>query len=140
MLDKIKKFFEVKKISKILITKATSEDIIDFAKTNYPKEFVALLSGHVKEDMLIIDGLLYQPYKASPKSAFITFSEVHIPEMIGTVHSHPRSSTRPSDVDLTLFAKKGAVHIIIGYPYTEDTISCYDSEGNRMTFKIEAGE
>jgi proteasome lid subunit RPN8/RPN11 len=54
---------------------------------------------------------------------------------VGTVHSHPTPDYRPSKADLALFAKKGIIHLIIRYPYTQGDIACYDNSGNRCEFE-----
>src|SRR2546428_11226821 len=41
--------------------------------------------------------------------------------VVGTVHSHPSGVYEPSDEDRALFNKFGGIHLITGYPYTEDS-------------------
>jgi proteasome lid subunit RPN8/RPN11 len=56
--------------------------------------------------------------------------------LIGTVHSHPGPSTRPSDADLQLFAKKGKIHIIVAMPFDYNSWNAYDYTGNEVTIEI----
>jgi len=53
--------------------------------------------------------------------------------IIGTVHSHPGGSTRPSEADRHLFSKFGYVHAIIGEPYTPFKTAFYDKNGHRIS-------
>jgi proteasome lid subunit RPN8/RPN11 len=54
---------------------------------------------------------------------------------IGTAHSHPGGSNRPSLQDLNNFF--GVVSIIISYPYEYETIGAFDRNGNNITLIIE---
>jgi proteasome lid subunit RPN8/RPN11 len=55
---------------------------------------------------------------------------------VGTVHSHPSGSTRPSDEDLRTFAKKGVRHIIVGRPYDKKTWQCYNAKGEPVELEV----
>lgn len=126
------------KFSKIRITHEVVEDIRGYAKGAYPKEFVAALEGKVKEDSLIINGLLYQPFRASETSA-LPDAMIPMPMTsgsVGSVHSHPNKSNRPSGPDLHFFSKKGIVHLIIKHPFRPEDIACYNSFGERCEFEI----
>jgi proteasome lid subunit RPN8/RPN11 len=126
-----------KKFSKIILKRDVVLDIIDFAKTNYPKEFIAVLEGETKAGDLTITGLLYQPYKSSSKAAFMWQNLPMTSSTVGIVHSHPSPNNTPSSQDLRFFGKGGIIHLIIGYPFTEQTLACYDLNGNAIQFSIE---
>ncbi|TLY09968.1 MAG: hypothetical protein E6K85_04805 [Thaumarchaeota archaeon] len=53
---------------------------------------------------------------------------------VGTAHSHPSGSNRPSLEDLNHFS--GYVSIIIAHPYEDETIGAYDRNGNMLEIKI----
>ncbi|MBR9703370.1 hypothetical protein GOV10_04995, partial [Candidatus Woesearchaeota archaeon] len=55
---------------------------------------------------------------------------------VGTVHSHPSSSTRWSRADLRLFNKFGWVHAIIGRPYKAENMVFYDKNGNGFSWAL----
>ena len=129
---------EQRKFSKILIKKDIILDIIDFARTNYPKEFVAVLEGKVINDSLVIDGILYQPFKASNRAAVMRQDLPLTTKAIGTVHSHPTPNNIPSGQDIRLFNKGGIVHMIIAYPFTEQSLACYDLNGRALHFEIKS--
>jgi proteasome lid subunit RPN8/RPN11 len=132
------KFFmlDAFEFSEIIMQEDVLENICMFAKQTHPKEFVAIIGGKVKEKKLIIDNLFYQEFVSSHHSAsFSSFlpSAVH---GVGTVHSHPSSNNKPSKADLFFFNKKAGVNFIIGYPYTKETMSCYDLNGNELIFSV----
>ncbi len=143
ILKKIKEFFKkmfslgIPKFSRIIIYQSVIDNIIDFAKANYPKEFVAYLSGKVQEDKLIVDGLLYQPFQASKNSTVMRAFLPNPTGVIGSVHSHPAPYSKPSGADIHFFNKEGMMHLIIGYPYEIQYIVCYDFNGNRIAFEID---
>ncbi len=121
---------------KIVIKKEVIISIIDFARANYPREFIAFLQGTTKQKVLTITNLIYQPYDSSIKQAstksFFNFAS----NIVGSVHSHPSINSRPSNTDLQSFNKRGVVHLIIDYPYRVQDIKAYDFKGNRINFLI----
>ena len=53
--------------------------------------------------------------------------------VIGSVHSHPSGSKKPSREDLMSFGKRVGFHLIVGYPAESiNDIVCYDGYGNRL--------
>jgi proteasome lid subunit RPN8/RPN11 len=125
------------RFSKIQLKRAVLLDIIDFANANHPKEFVAVLEGNVIDGTLVIDGLLYQPFHSSKGAAVMRQDLPLTTNAIGTVHSHPTPNSSPSAQDLRLFNRGGIVHLIIGYPFTEQAIACYDLNGKPLQLEIE---
>ncbi len=124
--------------SGIRIMPEVIDDITGFARGAYPREFVAALEGRVNKGTLVITGLLYHPFRASETSAL---PEAMIPMpmtsgSIGSVHSHPSGSAKPSRADLHFFSKKGIVHLIIKYPFRPGDIACYNLKGERCEFEI----
>ncbi len=140
--DRFKKFLlklfmlETPSFSRIVVKKGVMEDIIQFARNKHPEEFIAILEGNVKDDVLTITGLYYQSFKSSERTAVMDTFLPPATRGIGSVHSHPSSNVRPSRADLRFFSKKGIVHFIIGYPYTENSMAAYDLDGNRLHFDI----
>lgn len=122
--------------SKVVIRRSVIENIIDFAKANYPKEFVALLKGKVKNNVLTVYGLTYQPFHGSRRSSHISMDLPIMSGVVGSVHSHPSRDSGPSLTDLRFFNKSGFVHLIINYPYNPKSIRCYDSKGEVLTFVV----
>ncbi len=127
---------ELPQFSKITIQQSVIDNIIEIAKENSPKEFVALLEGKVRNNNLVVYGLVYQPFHASERSTLMRMNLPTISHVVGSVHSHPSSNTRPSNADLTFFNKSGVVHLIIGYPYKKENIAGYDLYGNKAEFEV----
>jgi proteasome lid subunit RPN8/RPN11 len=136
--DKLKRFFNLEQeVEKVVIKKDVVENIIELAMQAYPKEFIMLLKGSAKGKKLVIDSLIFQTYHASNESTLVRFDLPLMSGSVGSVHSHPGASNRPSGADLRFFNKNGFVHLIIAYPYTRETIQAYDLYGNRIGFEEE---
>src|SRR2546426_736473 len=88
-------------------------------------------------DQILIEGLVLPPF-ASSGPYYSGFSDYHLPfdnSYIGSAHSHPSGSNRPSLEDLNR-GFYGAVSIIIAHPYEDETVAAYDRDGNRLEIKI----
>lgn len=118
-----------------LIKRGVVEMIIQASRKVYPLEFIGLLRKNGRGE---IDTLLLIPNSTSGEG-FSGIRDDMLPiglDKCGSIHSHPSRNARPSSVDLNFFSRKGSVHIIIGYPYTEDTIRVYSSDGEPLEFRI----
>ncbi|MGB9748562.1 MAG: Mov34/MPN/PAD-1 family protein [Candidatus Woesearchaeota archaeon] len=137
VLKGLKNFlFGEHRINKVFIKEDVIITILDFAKHNHPKEFIAFLGGNVKNNSLEIDRLLYQRFHSSTDSAYFKM-EIPISEnFFGTVHNHPNNLNLPSSEDLFMFGKYGFIHLIVCYPYSEEDIAAYDFKGERIDFEI----
>ena len=126
-----------KKINEVQIDKRVIDEIIKIARNADPKEYVALLSGKIKEDILKVTGLIFLPFEASENSAVMqVFMMPLTTDAVGSIHSHPGPSNRPSNADKIFFGKNGYFHIIICQPYNEYTIAGYDAFGEPMPFVV----
>lgn len=108
--------------------------IIGASRNVHPDEFIGLLRKNRKGEVAM---LLLIPNSTFGKG-FSTIRGDMLPMNLGqcgSVHSHPSNDARPSNRDLAFF-QKGEINIIIGYPYTEETVRVYDSNGNRIEFEI----
>ena len=113
------------------------EEIMDIAKEAYPNEFVALLEGKIKEEILHITGLIFLPGETSNQGAVMkVFMMPLVDDAVGSVHSHPGYNANPSNADLYFFSKNGVFHLIISQPYDENSIVAYNSFGERIDFII----
>jgi len=122
----------------ILIKKELIQNIMNLANNAYPNEFMALLSGKIEKSQLIISSLLMQQTKVSNKGAQMdTWSIPMTSDAVGSVHSHPSLSNKPSVQDLQFFNKHPGVHIIICKPFTKRDIKVYNSYGREMELKLE---
>ena len=120
----------------ILIKRDALDFILGVSREVYPKEFSALLRG-TKEaigEVLIIPGTVFGNRFASTPlyRAPIDYS------IIGSVHSHPGNSFKPSGADIRFFSKTGFVHLILKQPYKSmEDVAAYDKQGNRIELGVE---
>ncbi|MEN6329331.1 MAG: Mov34/MPN/PAD-1 family protein [Methanobacteriaceae archaeon] len=113
------------------------EEIINIARESHPNEFVALLEGKIKDNVLKIEGLVFLPGETSNQGAVMqTFMKPLITGTVGSVHSHPGYNASPSSADLYFFSKNGLFHLIIAEPYRQDSLRAYDTMGIEIGYKI----
>ncbi|HYY65595.1 MAG TPA: Mov34/MPN/PAD-1 family protein [Nitrososphaeraceae archaeon] len=120
----------------VIIPRQVADGIITYAKTWHPNEGILILQGKSKKHQIIIDGLIVPPF-SSHGPYYSGFPSYELPadlSYIGTVHSHPQGSNRPSLEDLNNYY--GLVSVIISYPYEDYTIGAFDRNGNNMDLKI----
>jgi len=130
------------------IARDTLEFVVGACEDTHPNEFMGLMraerskrlnvrdpierEGRIVTDILVIPG-------TKSGNAMASLREDMIPTNvggIGTVHSHPSGSTRPSDEDLQTFSKKGKRHIIVGEPYTTESWECYNAKGEPVELPV----
>lgn len=121
---------------KIILTRQAADGIITFSKTYHPNEAILILQGRKKADEITIDGLVIPPF--SSNGPFYSGFGLHdLPfdnSYVGTAHSHPGPSNRPSLEDLHHFF--GFVSVIIHFPYEDDTIAAWDRDGRKLELLI----
>ncbi|MFQ6129579.1 MAG: Mov34/MPN/PAD-1 family protein [Candidatus Hadarchaeaceae archaeon] len=116
------------------IDRETLRFILEASHSTHPREFAGVLraAGDVIKEVLILPGTL-----SSDESAVLRLHMLPIdPSACGTVHSHPSSSVSPSREDLALFAKFGYVHIIVAFPYDENSWKAYDHRGKGIKLEV----
>jgi proteasome lid subunit RPN8/RPN11 len=120
----------------VLMTRQAADGIITYARTWHPNEGILILQGKSKKDQIIIDGLIIPPFSSHGPyySGFPTYDLPFDLSYIGTAHSHPGGSNRPSLEDLNNYY--GLVSVIISYPYIDTTIGAFDRNGNAMELEI----
>jgi proteasome lid subunit RPN8/RPN11 len=121
----------------VIIKKSVIDSIVSYCKMLHPREALLILRGKVKKDLLIIDNLLIPPF-AYNTPFYVGFPTHMLPfdaSIVGTAHSHPNGVVEPSLTDMHNFI--GFLSIIVGYPYEDDDIRAYDSDGNIVRFSIE---
>lgn len=120
----------------VVLTRQAADGIITFSKTYHPNEAILILQGRKKGNEVTIDGLVIPPF-SSNGPFYSGFSLYDLPfdnSYVGTAHSHPGPSNRPSLEDLHHFF--GYVSVIIHHPYEDDTIAAYDREGRKLDMTI----
>ena len=120
------------------ITKKCLDLILASSKSSFPKEFGALLRVD-EEDKSLITEVVLLPGTISGNSHAI-FRLYMLPidySVVGTVHSHPSSITRPSEADLELFGHFGRVHLIVGVdPWGRTMWQAYDAAGRPLSVTV----
>jgi proteasome lid subunit RPN8/RPN11 len=110
--------------------------ILEIAREKYPNEFLATLTQRrgIIHEINIIPGTIegdrfssLNPYMQPPDVKF---------NVVGSVHSHPSPSARPSQADIIFFGKNGHTHIIVAYPFTMHSWRAYDGYGKQIYLKI----
>ncbi|MGQ9586992.1 MAG: Mov34/MPN/PAD-1 family protein [Thermoplasmata archaeon] len=116
------------------IKKRTLKMILEASKSSYPEEFGAILRARkgVIHELILLPGTI-----AGERSALFRLHNLPIDfTVVGTVHSHPSGSCRPSGADLDLFRRFGWVHIIVCEPYDRSSWAAYDGRGARKELKL----
>ena len=121
---------------RIVITRQAADGIITYSKTHHPNEAILVLQGKKDKDEIVINGLIIPPFSMSGPyySGFPVYDLPFDLSYVGTAHSHPGDSNRPSLDDLNHFY--GMVSIIISHPYEDETIGAYDRNGNSLELRI----
>lgn len=120
----------------VLITRQTADGIITYSKTCHPNEGILILRGKSSKNEIFVDGLILPPFSVHGPyySGFPNYDLPFDLSYVGTAHSHPGGSNKPSLEDLNNYY--GLVSIIINYPYTYNTIAAFDRDGNHMELQI----
>jgi proteasome lid subunit RPN8/RPN11 len=118
------------------MTKLVADGIITYSQSWHPNEGILILKGRNKKQQTIIEGLVVPPFSTHGPyySGFPTYDLPFDLSYIGTAHSHPGGSNRPSLEDLNNYY--GVVSIIISYPYEYSTIGAFDGNGRVMDLEI----
>ena len=121
----------------IIISRSATDGIISYSKALHPNEAILILQGKITREQVIIESLVIPPFALSGPY-YSGYSNFYLPSdasYVGSAHSHPGASNRPSLEDLNS-GFYGAVSIIIAHPYDERTIAAYDQNGNKLDIKI----
>lgn len=127
-----KKHFE----RKVLIQKDVLDSILSFCHMKHPNEGILILKGKSKNGEIMIDGLVIPPFSETGPT-FAGFPHSFLPfdmSYLGIVHSHPSGSAEPSVTDLHNFF--GLVSLIVKFPYDDNSIFAWDSNGNKIPLSI----
>ena len=120
----------------VTIKKEVRDGILSYCKMNHPNEGILILRGKSKKGNVVVDGLVIPPFSHSGPTfagfphSFLPFD----PSYVGTVHSHPVGSARPSVTDLHNFF--ALVSMIVKSPYEDDDIFAYDRDGNSIPITV----
>ncbi len=123
-----------KPVDKWKIKRDCLKMILEASKSSYPREFAALL----RAEKGVITEIILLPGTISGDSHAI-FQLHMLPidfSIVGSVHSHPSPFANPSKADLSLFNKKGMIHIIVAYPFDEKSWRAYNWRGEEIEVKV----
>lgn len=123
------------KLMEVVFSKEMLEGLFCLAKENHPREILLLLRGKISGRSAYIDELIY-PLNTTFGFGFSGFQPYTLPldpSIIGSVHSHPSGSLRPSVQDLHNFF--GVVMVILAYPYNLASTAAYDKSGRALTVR-----
>lgn len=119
------------------ITESCLSLILESSKSTYPKEFGGLL--RVDDDLkntiteiVLLPGTIAGDSHAIFKMHMAPFDQ----SIVGTIHSHPSPSFHPSEADKQLFRKYGKIHMIVAYPFSENTWMAYDASGEKVKISV----
>jgi proteasome lid subunit RPN8/RPN11 len=122
---------------KVVMTRQTADGIITYSRARHPNEAILVLQGKQNKEQIIINGLVIPPFASS--GPFYSGFPIHdLPfdgSYVGSAHSHPGGSNKPSLEDLNR-GFYGFVSVIISHPYEDETIAAYDRNGNNYEITI----
>jgi proteasome lid subunit RPN8/RPN11 len=120
----------------LTLKRHVADSIITYAKSCHPNEGILILQGKAKKDNILVDGLVIPPFASHGPyySGFPTYDLPFDLSYIGTAHSHPGGTNRPSLEDLNNFY--GFISVIISYPYSDTDIGAFDRNGNKVRIEI----
>ena len=121
---------------RIILTKQITDSVITYAKSWHPNEGILILQGKKEKNLIKVTGLIIPPFSTHGPyySGFPVYELPFDLSYIGTIHSHPSRSNKPSLEDLNHFF--GLVSLIICYPYDVEDIAAFDRNGNNMDIEI----
>jgi proteasome lid subunit RPN8/RPN11 len=116
------------------ITSRVLELMFAAAKDTHPSEFACVLRA---EDGVVTEILLVPGTISGESSAILRLHMLPIDlSVVGSAHSHPSPNAVPSDADLSLFARFGPLHIILGYPYDMQSWKAYYRDGAEIDLEV----
>ena len=121
----------------VRVDREVLESVIYYSKKAYPNEFLAFFDGVIKDKVLYITGLIFLPGETCETGAVVHTELIPMnTRYMGSVHSHPGPSARPSDADLVTFSRHGYFHMIVCLPYSLETFKSYDRYGEPVDYSI----
>ena len=134
--NKARKNSRLTRKRQVFITRQAADGIVTYSKTCHPNEGILILRGKSSKNEIVVDSLILPPFSVHGPyySGFPSYDLPFDLSYVGTAHSHPSGSNKPSLEDLNNYY--GLVSIIINYPYTYNTIAAFDRDGNHMELQI----
>jgi proteasome lid subunit RPN8/RPN11 len=122
----MKKVYAISRDALTMINEAAIE--------TYPNEFLAALKAEegVITELVVLPGTIQGDSHSIMHTHMLPIDY----SVVGTIHSHPGHSNRPSDADLQFFSHFGGVHLITCLPYDETSWRAYDSNGRKVSLQV----
>lgn len=124
------------RLEEVVFPKEMLEGLFCMAKDNHPREIFLLLRGKVSNSSAYVDELVF-PLGTTFGLGFSSFQLHNLPldpSIIGSLHSHPSGSPKPSVQDMhNIF---GFVMVILAYPYNLSSASAYDKSGKPLKVRV----
>lgn len=121
----------------LIIKRSVIESVLSYAKACHPREGILLLRGKAKKDAIEVDEVVIPPLSVRGGS-FSSFPAHMLPldlSIVGTAHTHPSGTLKPSVEDLNNFY--GRIMIIVAFPYiSESNIIVIDRRGIVLNYKV----
>jgi proteasome lid subunit RPN8/RPN11 len=112
--------------------------VLNYAMERHPNEIFLLLRGKISGQILRVKEFVIPPF-AIEGEGFASFSPWFLPydpSIVGTLHSHPSGSLKPSAEDLNHFY--GEIMVILAYPYeSENDAAAYTRSFKSVKIEIE---
>jgi proteasome lid subunit RPN8/RPN11 len=120
----------------VAITRQAVDGIITYSKAKHPNEAILVLQGNSNSERILIDRLVIPPFSMSGPyySGFPVHDLPFDMSYLGTAHSHPGGSNKPSLEDLNHFF--GVVSLIISHPYVDETLGANNRNGDTLDLRI----
>ena len=126
----------VKTKREIKLKKEFLDSILSYCQMKHPDEGILILRGKSDKGNVLIDGLVMPPFAfgAHSSSGFPRHMLPGDMSYVGTVHSHPSGSAKPSVADLNNFFE--LISLIVRFPYGDDDVFAWNSNGVAVTLTI----
>lgn len=124
-------------VALLIVNRSVVDSILTYALMAYPREGILLLKGQVKPSKTVISEIVIPP-RAVHGFGFANFPVHMLPidrSIVGTAHSHPSGTLRPSVNDLNQYY--GQIMIITAYPYqSHHDIAAFNRKGVIVKYDI----
>jgi len=110
--------------------------LLEVGMERHPFEYAGLL----RETDGVIDELTLLPGTTSNErsaSLFLDMMPLDL-HVAGSVHSHPNGVLQPSGADRSFFPRTGKYHVIVGFPYDDQSWACFRADGTKISMEVVA--
>lgn len=124
-------------MAEVVISQKLLDTILENARVAYPLETILLLRGKVRNGRIEITDVVIPPLAIYGKG-FSSFPAYMLPmdfSLIGTVHSHPSGTARPSVEDLN--RSFGRIIMVVTYPFLgRKNVIVFNRSGEKIPLQL----